>query len=69
MSDYPALLDKRVRLTVPVFSATDRMEAGTIARVFCIWTYKDGKQAVGLCTPNPGSIHINEIAIEKVEPA
>ena len=62
------LLDKLVRLRVPVFSATDRMEAGTIGRVFSVWTYKDGSQSVGVVTGDPGSsIRIEEIAIDKVE--
>lgn len=49
MSD---MLGKEVRLKVPVFSATDRMEAGTVGRVSVGWHYLDGKEAVDLVTPD-----------------
>lgn len=61
---YQVFLGKRMRLRVPVFSATDRMEAGTVGSVYCVHTYRDGRQAVSL---DADGVRIEEIGVAKVE--
>lgn len=59
-----SLLGREVELIEPVFSAKDRLKAGTRGVVKCLTTYADGKTAVLIEAPN--GIRIDEISTDKV---